>query len=286
MKQEKNKKKIVGLIILHYGRWEVTKECLDALTSLQSNNFTYKVIVVDNSGDELTQEKITSHPAVTKLLIPEQNLGFAQGNNLGIKQCQEWNCDYYLFLNNDTIPEPNFLKELLKPYTENGKNLGAVGPVIEHKVKGKTYYDYGGYIDWKKGQPRHFNETEHKLKPSLQSRDFVSGCCMLVSKDVIKKVGVFQPSYFLYLEDVELCLRIRKGGYNICLAPKAKIFHKGSLSSSELTRILYSWRNSFRLVFGYVPLKYKPTAFLFNLVFYPLLYLNWQTKRLYHRLKS
>lgn len=268
------KKPLVGIIILHFGKLEVTKDCLDSLIKIDDKAFNYKVIVIDNSLNKNIQQIIKRHAAVDKILIPEKNLGFAGGNNLGIKQCIEWNCDYILFLNNDTVVESHFLKALIKVISNS--NFDIAGPVIEHQFRKKTYYDHGGVINWKKGQPGHINKTTYSTNQNLIQRDFVSGCCMLVSRKLINKIGGFNESYFLYLEDVELCLRAQKQGFKVALVPSSKIFHKGSQSSTELTKILYSWRNSLKLSLNYVPNQFKLTAILFNLVFYPALYLRWQ----------
>jgi GT2 family glycosyltransferase len=277
-----NKKSVIGVIILHFGRWKLTQECLESLEKLRSKNFILKVVVVDNSNDLLVQDKLQKFKIVTKTLITEENLGFAGGNNLGIKQCQKWDCDYYLFLNNDTIVRPDFLENLLSTPCPNPSIRG---PVIEHKVKDRAYYDYGGIINWRKGQPYHVNKQSYSTKNEYISRDFVSGCCMLIPKEIVSQIGGFNQSYFLYLEDVELCLRAKQHGFSSYLIPSSKIFHKGSQSASEFTKILYSWRNSIKLTFRYVPTHNKLLALLFNAFFYPALFTQWQLKRVYQRLK-
>ncbi len=276
---------LIGIIILHFGKWEVTKDCLDSLLKLKTKNYKYKVLVVDNSRNSNLKKVISSHPAVTKLITPEKNLGFAGGNNLGIEQCKEWMCDYILFLNNDTAVKPSFLDALITAFDQMPE-LGMAGPVIEHQVRGKTYFDYGGYIIWSKGQARHFNKTTYNSWEEPVIRDFVTGCCMLVPVNVLNTIGGFNESYFLYLEDVELCLRAKKYGYTTALIPESKISHKGSQSATVLTKILYSWRNSLKLSLAYVPGIKKYSAICFNLVFYPLLYLRWTAGDMRRQLKQ
>ncbi|MGI5828085.1 MAG: glycosyltransferase family 2 protein [Patescibacteria group bacterium] len=280
MKQQS--KPLIGIIILHFGRWEVTKECLDSLEKLEKGSYPLKVVVVNNNQDLLVEDKLKEHPAVDKIITPEKNFGFASGNNLGIKQCFLWKCDYCLFLNNDTVVTPS----LLSSFLENLPDKPAVlGPVIEHKVRDRTFYDYGGHIDWKRGQPRHFNKKQYLAEKGVIERDFVSGCCMLIPVKILETIGGFKESYFLYLEDVELCLRAKKWGFKICLVPKAKIFHKGSQSATELTKIFYSWKNSLKLIWEYVPAKFKISALVFNTFFYPALFTKWRIKHLYHKFK-
>ncbi|NMB56390.1 glycosyltransferase family 2 protein [Candidatus Beckwithbacteria bacterium] len=267
----------ISIIILHFGAWIHTKECLDSLLKIKNPKF--KVIIIDNSLDKEIQEKIKNHSRVDQLLIPEKNLGFAGGNNLGIKTALENESDYILFLNNDTLVSPDFLTNLLE-VMEKEEKLGIAGPVIEHKVKDKTLYDYGGFIEWTKGQAKHLNKTEYKIEKDWQIRHFVSGCCMLTKRQILQKIKGFDETFFLYLEDVDFCLRAKLAGFEIALIPQAKIFHKGSQSSTELTKIAYSLRNSLKLVKRHIPKEYKFRAYLFNLYFYPSIFFWWNLKRL------
>lgn len=270
------KKPVVAIIILHFGKCKITQQCLNSLKNLKTNCHIHKVILINN-----TNCNIKRHCKINKTKQNQINKGFAQGNNVGIEQSQEFNPDYYLFLNNDTIVEPSFLDNLIINLPE--KNCLA-GPIIEHKIKNKTYFDNGGYINYKIGQARHFNKKNYDSKQKIEKRDFVSGCCLLVSKNIIDKIGGFRKDYFLYLEDVELCLRAQKNNFQTYIIPQSKIFHLGSQSSSDLIKIFYSWRNSFKLVWEYIPLKFKLQALIFNFIFYPLLFLHWQLKNFKNRI--
>lgn len=302
----------ITIIILHYNHWQTTANCLDSVSKITHSNFNYKVILINNS-----LKKIPSHLVhefnrkVDLLLTPDKNLGFADGNNFAIANSAKFNPDYYLFLNNDTIVESDFLEKLLANLPK--KNCLA-GPILEHKVKNKTYYDYGGFINWEKTQAKHINLTKNPLfqegqripdcksriagvcdkassnafpsksTQTPQIRDFVSGCCLLVSRKIIDIIGGFRSDYFLYLEDVELCLRATKHNFPTYIIPSSKIFHLGSQSSREFTKIFYSLKNSLKLISEYTPAKYQLSSYLFNLFFYPSIFLLWQLKKLKHKL--
>jgi GT2 family glycosyltransferase len=269
----------VTAIILHFGSWNITKDCLDSLSKINTKNINLSVFLVDNS----TSKNAQINPIITQTISPSKNLGFAAGNNLAIKISKTLKPNYYLFLNNDTIVEPHFLQNLINNLPQ--KDCIA-GPVIEHKVNGKTFYDYGGSINWQKTQPKHTNLTTHTPTQKPIQRNFISGCCMLVSKNIIDNIGTFRQDYFMYLEDVELCLRAKKYQFQTYLIPQSKIFHKGSQSSTEFTKIFYSWKNSLKLTLEYTPKKYLASSFFFNFLFYPALYLRWQAMHLYHFLKQ
>ena len=270
MKQSK-----IGIIIIHYGNWAITKACLDSLVNLQNKDFFVYVALVDNYF--LKDRNIKRHRIINKYIKQTINTGFARGNNIGIKACLKVNCTHILLLNNDTIVEPDFLQNLLNNQYSNNTLLG---PVIEHKVGHQTLYDYGGVIDWPKCQPKHINKKSFFSKGKPLQRDFVSGCCLLMPAAISEKLNGFDESFFMYLEDVDLCLRAAKLGYKTYLIPQAKIFHKGSQSATEFVKIVYSLKNIFKLIVRHCPKKYWLSAFLFNLFFYPALYLRWQGRRI------
>lgn len=270
-------KPIIGIIILHYGKWEITMECLDSLHKLQSKQYRCYVVAIDNSGSLDSHKRLAAHPIVNLAVRAYSNMGFSGGNNLGIKHCQKKKCKYIVFLNNDTVVQNDFLSPMLQVSRVHPKFI--LGPVIEHCVREKTLYDYGGKIKWRKGQPDHINKFEYQ-KPKQMShvvkRDFVSGCCMWVPTDVLEDIGGFDESYFLYLEDVELCLRAKTFGIHCAVVSASKIFHKGSQSSTEWIKIKYSLRNSLKLIWKYMPSQYKLSALVFSLCFYPALFVRWQ----------
>jgi GT2 family glycosyltransferase len=269
----KKRKALIAIIILHFGKWSVTKQCLDSLQKIDSDNFDYKVILLNNSN-----LNIKRHGIVKKYINPPHNTGFAQGNNLAVEATKNWSCDYLLFLNNDTKVEAGFLTNLLKAFKKH-KNLGIVGPVIEHKVGAKTLFDYGGTINFVKTQAKHINKSIYEKKSEIIYRDFVSGCCLLIPAKLFEQVGGFCQKYFLYLEDVDLNLKVSKLRYKIGLITGSKIFHLGSQSATENQKIYYSLRNSFRLIFSHTPKKYWLSSISFNSYFYPSLWLKWNGKR-------
>ncbi len=267
----------IAIIILHFGDPEITLDCLKSLTNVKTQN-TVDIYIKDNQGT-FNAVKIPKHCSV----IPySKNLGFAGGNNEVVKKIRSLPYDYYLFLNNDTTVYSNFLDYLISAINAD-EMVGISGPVIEHSVNGKTYYDYGGDINWIKTQPKHVNYTEYNAIPDHIIRDFVSGCCLCIKSSLFHQLDGFDESYFMYLEDVDLCVRAKKSGYTVICAPKARIYHLGSKSASENFKIKQSLINSIRFTLTHTPFRYKPISLLFNLVFYPSLWVRWKTKKANNR---
>jgi len=283
--------KKVAIIVLHYKNWPDTRGCLLSLKKIDRKGVVVETIVVDNSGTKLIEKPLKDTFPQVKYLTTSQNLGFAGGNNLGIKQALNLHrsdlgkkkVDYILLLNNDTVVQGDFLKILVKTLRRD-EAAGIIGPTIKHQVKGKTFYDYGGVINWYLGKTYHLNKTTNRDK-RVRERDFVTGCCMLVKSEVFEKIGLLNEDYFLYLEDVEFCVRAQRGGFKVLLNPRAQIFHKGSQSISEWGKIKYSWRNSLRFSWEWVKWPGKILALFYNLIFYPTLFLRWKIVNLKNNLR-
>ncbi len=242
----------VSIIIVNYNNWEDTIECLDSLKNLSYKNFD--VILIDNGSSEPQPKnfRISDYNYPLRFIPLNQNLGFAGGNNLGIKQALKSDANYILFLNNDTIVEPNFLNHLVE-VGESDKSIGIIGPLIYKYTKPLTDFNQiwfaGGKIKFLPPKAEHL----FKLAPlsySPQISDYISGCCLLIKREVINKIGLIPEIYFLYYEDVEWCLLAKKQGFKIVLAPSAIIYHKQSKSAKEgsFLYIYYHTRNALLFV--------------------------------------
>lgn len=259
----------IAIIILNWNGKENTLACLEGVKKLKVRNEQLEVIVVDNGSDETFN---IQHSTV-KIIRSEVNLGYAGGNNIGIKYALEKGADYVLILNNDTIVEKDLVTELLKTAQDN--TVGIVAPKIyfakgfefhkdryQKKDLGKIIWYAGGLMDWKNvlGSHRGVDEVDMGQYDETQSTDFASGCCMLVRKEVFEAVGLFDENYFLYYEDSDLSEKARRAGFTIMYNSKAFLWHKnaGSVGGSGSTlQDYYITRN--RLLFGmrFAPFRSK-----------------------------
>ena len=208
--------------------------------------FEYKNIDID-SLSPFSKDDINLDPDRKLFFIKnDRNYGFSEGNNIGIKfSLQMLNPDYILLLNNDTIMDKNSLTELVS-FAYDNKKVGIVGPKV-------CYYDdpnkiayIGHKVNLCSGR---ISDPKVKCPSSPLKIDYVVGCGLLIKSDVIKNIGMLDPDYFLYYEDVDLCLRALKSGYEIYYLPSARIWHKISLNEDRsINSYYYGNRNSFLLI--------------------------------------
>jgi len=237
--------KKVALVILHYVDQRLTKECLESTEKLNTENLIFETIVVNNNPKEDLGELKKQFKNFTFLETGE-NLGFAAGNNLGINKALANNADAVLLVNNDTVLDKDLLLQLFK-VANSEKTIGIVSPKIYfapgyeyHKDRyrpkdlGKVIWYAGGVIDWQNILTSHrgVDEIDHGQYDIQEETDVISGCAMLVSREVFEKIGLFDERYFLYLEDLDFCQRAKLAGFKIIYAPQAKLWHYNAGSSS------------------------------------------------------
>lgn len=268
----------ISVVIVHYNTDAETKACLESLKAVKANsNFKFNVILLDNASKDPL--KIKNLPDNFELIRSDSNLGFTGGNNLAIKfALNKYNSDYVLLLNNDTLVEPDFLKHLYKAAKDNPK-AGLINPKIYFeknyeffkedylpKDKGKVIWYGGGSIDWRhlSADHRGVDEVDYGQFDLPQEVDFATGCCLLIPRQVIEIVGPLDEALFLYSEDVDYSLRVKKAGYKLIFYPDSIIWHKNAGSSGgsgSPTQQYYQTRNRLWLAKKHGDYKVKFVAF-------------------------
>ncbi|MCJ7633022.1 glycosyltransferase family 2 protein [Candidatus Bathyarchaeota archaeon] len=267
----------VFIVVLNWNAWLDTLECLESLQEIDYPN--YEIIIVDNGSTDKSVEQIknyilqvdkqsqTSRGRCT-LITNDTNLGFAGGNNIGIKYSREKlgfrrehgaSVGYVLLLNNDTVVGKDFLKRLIWA-GKNDKAIGLLGPKIYFHNDPNRIFFAGGRLNklLTRGTHKGYGESELSRditnKESMRSLDYeevdyVTGCCLLIKGEVIEKIGLLPEEYFLYYEDVEWNLKAQKAGYKTVLVPEARIWHKVSQSTKEgsFLYLYYLFRNGLLL---------------------------------------
>ncbi len=270
----------VFIIILNWNQPKLTIECLESVMKLRTNNYELRTVIVDNGSTDGSVEKLNAKKANVKweieVIETGKNLGFAAGNNIGIKYAMEHGADYVVLLNNDTEIHANLIEGLLKTFEENPK-AGAVSPKIYfakgfefHKDRysasdlGKVIWYAGGRLDWNNiyGSNHGVDEVDKGQFEKARETDFATGCCMILPRSVIEKVGMLDEKYYLYMEDADWCQRINNAGYKVFYSPCGHLWHKVSQSSgigSELNDYFIT-RN--RLLFGIKYASFRTKAAL------------------------
>jgi GT2 family glycosyltransferase len=207
------------------------------------------------------------------LIENKENLGFAEGNNVGIRFALKNAADFILILNNDTLVDKNLIEKLLEIAKKDPK-AGILGPKIYfapgfefHKNRykeedlGRVIWYSGGIIDWHNvlGIHRGVDEVDQAQYDQICETDFVSGCAMFIKRAVFERFGFFDKRYFAYFEDADFCLRTKRAGFKLMFVPQAILWHKVAKSSAIGSSLqdYYITRN--RLLFGtsYAPLRAK-----------------------------
>jgi len=182
------------------------------------------------------------------LIRCDRNHGFAEGNDIAIRFAwRSFSPDFFLLLNNDTIVDSDFLTELVG-VAESETTIGFTGPkVLCYPPKGSenVISSAGGRVEIGKGRATKigFGEVDHGQYDSLRDVDYIEGSCVLVTASMLPRIGLMDSAYFAYWEETDWCWRAREAGYRCVYVPKAKIWHRGSSSSSKSIYTYFSARN-------------------------------------------
>jgi len=214
-----------SVIVLSWNGMDYLEDCLNAVLSQDYPDF--EVIVVDNGSTDGSADFVAQHFPRVRLICNERNLGFAAGNNVGLRAAVG---DVLVLLNQDTVVRTGWLTALVKALKD--KAVGVAGCKILYP-DGKTIQHAGGWIEWPLGVPHHYGRGEQDTGQWDVPRpvEYVTGAAMAFRRDVLERVGFldeeFWPGYF---EDTDFCLRARKVGYEIWYTPDAVLTHVESAS--------------------------------------------------------
>lgn len=267
----------IAIVILNWKQPRLTIETIDSLSKIVSPNFTYKIFLVDNGSPDNSYDifnKTYQHNSHIQLLKSKTNLGFVDGNNYALSKINLDRYNYVLFLNNDVIVQPKFLKELVS-FASDNPEYSLFGPKIYfapgheyHQDRysksevGKVIWSAGGRIDWQNVYGSNYGIDEVDLGQHDKVRDdfdFLTGCCLMVSSRTLKTIGFFDSRYFMYLEDADLCQRAIRAGFKSAYVPQSVIWHinAGSSSAGGSLHDYFLTRNRLLFGFKFAPIRTK-----------------------------
>jgi GT2 family glycosyltransferase len=241
----------VACIIVNWNGWQDTIECLDALD--RCDYPCLHVVVVDNGSTNDSVARIRSARPDIVLLESGKNLGFAGGNNVGLRYALARDIDYFWLLNNDTKPAPDALSALVEKALTN-KRIGAVGSICYYADRPETVQAWGG---------ARVNLWIGYVHNSTISRDdwwfhSIYGASMLVPRNAFEDIGLLDEGFFHSWEETEFCLRLRKRGWLLAAAADARVLHKvnASTGGSKLVLDRYFTTSGLRILRLHSPIPY------------------------------
>jgi len=216
---------LVISVILNSSRRDDTLECLGSLLGNSYQN--QKVIVLDNHSTDGSVAAIREAYPDVQILSLEQNLGYAGNNNVGIEIAIEQGADWVFVLNEDIVLDRECLAKLIE-VGESDPQIGILGPMVYHHDEPNIIQSAGGMLGeyW---ESIHLgkNETDQGQFTKPHSVEWISGCAILVRRQAIDQAGMLDGNYFIYWEETEWCIRVRRAGWKIIHVPQAHIWHKG-----------------------------------------------------------
>ena len=240
----------ITIITVNYNGLIHTEAFLNSLRKITYKNI--EIIVVDNASPQGVGNLQSDFPEI-KLILSHENLGFAGGNNLGIK---EGAGKYFFLLNNDTEVDPDFIEPLVD-LMESNPQIGIGSSKLVYYSQPDTLQFAGSTgINPYTGRGfaiGHGEKDDAKFDKSYKTL-LAHGAAMMISRAAIEKVGMMAELFFLYYEETDFCERIKRAGFEIWYCGKSKVYHKESMSVGKespmkvyyLTRnrIVYTRRNT------------------------------------------
>ncbi len=214
----------VGVVILNWNGSEVLRECLRSIA--RSTYANLDVVVVDNGSSDRTCEMVAAEYPKVILLRNAENIGFCAGNNQGVRELLERNCEYFFILNNDTVLHPECIGRLVAR-AESASDIAAVSPKIKFQQPSDRIWFAGGTFNFWTGRNGHigYRKREPAAWNVPKTMDFICACAMLVSRRAWQEIGEFDELFFRSAEDLDWSLRARRAGYRLFYEPGALVWH-------------------------------------------------------------
>ncbi|NTU96862.1 MAG: glycosyltransferase family 2 protein [Chlorobiaceae bacterium] len=246
----------VEIVIPHFGRRDMLERCLESLEKTRYPSM--RITVVDNSGKAAGLVFMVKRFRNAQLLRLDTNRGYAGGCNEALRLSD---ADFVVFMNDDTVHDPLWLEKLVEGALCHEKAAAFQPKILSMKAasKGKRVFDYagaaGGMMD-RLGYPwclgRVFSSQEEDRGQYDESREifWASGAAMLVRRQVAMQLGGFDGDFFMHMEEIDLCWRMKLAGYEVLSVPGSLVWHEGgaSLAAGSAEKIYYNHRNNIAMI--------------------------------------
>ena len=239
----------VWTVVLTYNGLDDTRKCLRSLASQAAAG--HPILVVDNGSTDGTMDAVAREFPWAKLLRVEKNQGPSVGNNRGIEHALAQGAGSVLLLNNDTTVAPNLIDRVLVA-AQAHTDFQVIGPVINFMDEPAVVMTDGVTFN----PPGHNGLFVRKvvplvdaITPAITPVDVVNGCCMLVTAEVFRKIGLFDEQFFIYHDETDFCLRALAAGYRCGVMSEQLVWHKGSSTFKATGKRFARYYDSRNLVY-------------------------------------
>lgn len=264
---------VVYAVVLNWNNYRDTRDCIESL--LNSSLLRTQIVLVDNGSTDGSIERLEKdYVGDTRVHVirNKANYGFARGVNVGIGYALSQGAEFVFLINNDAIVDQSCVQMLIAS-VEHNNDAGIVGPRIFYYADPKRIWHGGGHFRLLKSDVVNCEKNKLVTQCSEETREvgFITGCAMLIKRDVLEKIGVLDEDYLFYGEDVDFCLRARKAGFKLLYVPKAKAWHKIENIAKDRTSpfVLYHIARSRILV---LRKNFALPYFLYGLLIHLLIY--------------
>jgi len=254
------------IVVLTWNGWEDTRACLESLRPVADRGF--RVLLVDNGSSDGTPELAPTILPAIEVVENGQNLGFAVGNNVGIRYALDRGAEAVILLNNDTTVAPDFAQELLTA-SEGRQRVGTVTAKIYFHDQPDRLWFAGGTLSTWTGRATHagYNKRDRGQYDRIREIGRPCACAMLMTRAGTEEVGLLEESLFLYGEEIDWALRSRARGWIHLFAPSARVWHKvssGTGGEASGKFYYYAVRNMLLTLGRHAPIRPRFLAYLRN----------------------
>tara|TARA_B110000438_G_scaffold34420_1_gene34242 strand:+ start:8144 stop:8986 length:843 start_codon:yes stop_codon:yes gene_type:complete len=259
--------KLVNIFVLNWNGKKIILDCLHSLDKVTYSNVN--IVLIDNGSTDGSVNLIKKEFPNIEIIQLKENLGYAGGNNYGFKNVKIQS-EYSIFINNDTLVSTNFINPLIEPL-KNDTSIIQTAPKIFYADDPNLLWFAGGYINLFFGWIRHrgIRKIDKGQYNNSTLIDYATGCCICMRTKDFKLFKMFDESFSMYGEDVDLSIRVRKAGGKIMYIPESNIWHKVSASIGGQFSLI-KWKKKsmgrIRLIKKNINLIIFPLALIFNII--------------------
>jgi len=250
------------IVVLTWNGWHDTSACLTSLRPVVERGF--HVLLVDNGSSDGTPRRAPAVLPAVEVIENGENLGFAAGNNVGIRHALGRGAEAVILLNNDTTVAPDFAEELLRAATGRPRVGTATAKIYFHDPPDRIWFAGGTLSTWT-GRATHagYGRRDRGQYDRIREIGRPCACAMLMTRACIEEVGLLEESLFLYGEEIDWALRSRAGGWVDLFAPGARVWHKvssGTGGEASGKFYYYAVRNMLRTLGVHAPIRSRSVA--------------------------